>query len=996
MRIVLDLQACQSTGSRHRGIGRYSMALAKAMLRNSGTHDIHLLLSNAFPETIEPIRREFASLVSPQNIHVWNLPLPVAELYPENAWRLHAAQIVREQMLASLRPDYVHITSLFEGSGDDAVSSIGLNGVHIPTAVTLYDLIPLVYEKQYLVDERQRAWYYRRLHQLKRADLLLAISESSRQEGIKYLQLEPEKVVNISSAVDECFQLPTANESQMAELKLRYHLNKPYVMYTGGIDLRKNIDGLIQAYAKLPASVRSAHQLAIVCSVRPEEKDRLRAFAKKAGLGDTDVIFTGFVPDEDLPLLYQGCKLFVFPSWHEGFGLPALEAMSCGVPVIAANTSSLPEVVGNADALFDPRSTSSITDKIHEVLTHPELAAELVEHGLTQAKLFSWDASAKRAISAMESSFAAQTASSTDKPIKIGRPKLAYISPLPPTESGIADYSAELVPALDEFYDLTLIVEETKVSDSWLAANMPIRDANWFKQHLNDFDRVVFHFGNSPAHAYMYELFECRPGIVVLHDFFLGDSLAYLDMNGMMPGIWTQALYGAHGMSALLKQKDPKNHPHLIQRLPCSPHYLAKAEGVIVHSEYSLGLAKKWMGASETQNWKLVPHLRKSPIVNEKSQARRKLGIADDEVLICSFGMLGANKQNIRLLDACLAGDWLQQNKIRLVFVGQNDGGEYGRALTQLIQKNDLRARVTITGFASQELYRDYLQAADLAVQLRTASRGESSGTIFDCLCYGLPLIANKNGSIAELPADVAILLDDEFETPQLQAAIHQLCDQVSLRTQLSNAARQYMSIDRSPRHIAQKYKEAIESICISESNAILQQSLRLLIKHASPANERDWLMTAGALASNRSQLESPCLYIDVTALANAAFSAAQRHSIAEVLAKFVNQTHTLRLEFVMHSEYGLHYARRWVAQFFDLLAPFGEDNRVEFHEGDLYFSLDPEVSWNALNAQGVTSYQVADLNCNDGDHPCLHRSERLISELKQLRETVNALRLAE
>lgn len=971
------------------------MALAKAMLRNAGSHDIHLLLSNAFPETIEPIRREFANLISQNNIHVWKLPLPVAELYPENAWRLRAAQLVREQMLASLRPDYVHITSLFEGSGDDAVSSIGLNGVHIPTAVTLYDLIPLVYEKQYLVDERQRAWYYRRLHQLKRADLLLAISESSRQEGIQYLQLDQEKVVNISSAVDECFQLSTANESQMAELRQRYHLHKPYVMYTGGIDLRKNIDGLIEAYAKLPLPVRSTHQLAIVCSIRPEEKDRLKAFVKKIGLAEADVIFTGFVPDQDLPLLYQGCKLFVFPSWHEGFGLPALEAMSCGVPVIAANTSSLPEVVGNPNALFDPRSITSIAEKMLEVLTQAPLAAELVQHGLAQAKLFSWDASAKRALAAMEESFASLAERSIDQKASAGRPKLAYISPLPPIESGIADYSAELVPALDEFYDLTLIVEETKVSDSWLAANMPVRDANWFKQNLNDFDRVVFHFGNSPAHAYMYELFECRPGIVVLHDFFLGDSLAYLDMNGIQPGIWTHALYGAHGISALLEQKESKNHPQLIQRLPCSPHYLHKAEGVIVHSEYSLGLAKKWMGEAETQNWKLVPHLRKSPIINEKSQARRKLGIADDEILVCSFGMLGANKQNIRLLEACLASDWLKQNKVRLVFVGQNDGGEYGRALTQLIQKNDLRETVVITGFASQELYRDYLQAADLAVQLRTASRGESSGTIFDCLCYGLALIANKNGSIAELPANVAVLLDDEFQTQQLQAAIHQLCTDASLRAQLSKAAQQYMSIDRSPRYIANQYFEAIESICVTEPNAILQSSLRQLIKDSSQANEIDWLMTAGAIAANRAQLGTPSLYIDVTELANTELTPSQKNRIADAFSTFMRETPTLRLEFVVRSELGLYYARTWATHFFELLAAFGEDNRVEFHEGDLYFSLDAGVSTSLTTEPTAAPYLLSMVDDTESNRDHSNRNDGLNASLSALRQAVDALRRA-
>mgnify|MGYP000473369081 CR=1 FL=1 len=966
------------------------MALAKAMVRNAGSHDIHILLSNAFPETIDPICREFKNLLPRDNIHIWKLPLPVAELFPANAWRLRAAQLVREQMLASLRPDFVHITSLFEGSGDDAVSSIGLNGVHIPTAVTLYDLIPLVYEKQYLVDERQRAWYYRRLYQLKRADLLLAISESSKEEGIKYLQLDREKVINISSAVDDCFKPLTANAEQVTQLRDRYRLSKPYVMYTGGIDLRKNIEGLIEAYAHLPQTLKSTHQLAIVCSVRQEDKDRLKAFVKKVGLNEADVVFTGFVPDQDLPLLYQACKLFVFPSWHEGFGLPALEAMSCGVPVIAANTSSLPEVVGNSKALFDPRSIVSMSNKISEVLTQPELAAELVQHGLKQAKLFSWDVSAKRALAAMEESLLVAAVAVPHAKLNSHRPKLAYVSPLPPVESGIADYSAELVPALEEFYDITLIVEDNKVSDPWISANMPVRDADWFKHNLNDFDRVIFHFGNSPAHAYMYELFECRPGIVVLHDFFLGDSLAYLDMNGILPGIWTRSLYGAHGLPALIEQSKPNNHPQLIRRLPCSPYFLRQAEGVIVHSAYSMQLAKEWMPDAEIQNWQLVPHLRKSPIINEKDQARLKLGIAEDEILICSFGILGTNKLNLCLLEACLANGLRDDKRIRLVFVGQNDSGEYGQALLQLIQKNELRERIVITGFASQELYRDYLQAADFAVQLRTASRGESSGTIFDCLSYGKPLIANKNGSIAELPSDVAILLDDEFQAEQLQDAIRLLCNDVSLRAKLSSAARQYMTIGRSPRFIAAQYHAAVESIFDKEPNAILQRSLRQLSIDASQATETDWLMTANALAANRAQLGKPNLYLDVTEIVNADSTTIQRKNIADAFSELMCRMGTVRFEFVTRSERNLVYARNWAANFFDLLVPFGHDSRVEFHEGDLYFSFQAiECKKQSINEE-TEPYRVR--NLDDSDEDDFASDSQLISDLKQLRQKVAAV----
>ena len=142
MRIVLDLQGAQSA-SRLRGIGRYSLSLAQALVRNNAGHDIIIALSALFPETIQPIRRAFDNLLPAGNIVVWDAPGPVAAIDPSNAERRDLAELVREAFLASLNPDIVHVTSLFEGYIDDAVTSIARHGAGCPVSVTLYDLIPL-------------------------------------------------------------------------------------------------------------------------------------------------------------------------------------------------------------------------------------------------------------------------------------------------------------------------------------------------------------------------------------------------------------------------------------------------------------------------------------------------------------------------------------------------------------------------------------------------------------------------------------------------------------------------------------------------------------------------------------------------------------------------------------------------------------------------------------------------------------------------------------
>lgn len=402
MRIVIDLQGAQGA-SRHRGIGRYSLALAQAMVRNRGEHEILIALNGMFPESIEPIRAAFEGLLPQGNIRVWHATAPVHPLDPANTWRRHTAELTREAFLASLQPDILHITSLFEGFGDDAIHSIGLAPVQIPTAVTLYDLIPLMQSENYLKpNPTYEAFYREKLDYLKRADLYLAISESSRQEVIDHLGVTTEQAVNIAAAADAHFKPVHVSETGKQALCTRFGLVRPFLMYSGATDERKNHLRLIKAFSLLPTALRNNYQLAIVGHLPDEHKEKFEAYAKLCGLKSSDVIVTGRVTDTEMVQFYNLCELFVFPSWHEGFGLPALEAMSCGAPVIGSNTSSLPEVIGRADALFDPFDDKAISQKMAEVLTNDRLQADLVQHGLEQAKKFSWDESATRAIAAFE------------------------------------------------------------------------------------------------------------------------------------------------------------------------------------------------------------------------------------------------------------------------------------------------------------------------------------------------------------------------------------------------------------------------------------------------------------------------------------------------------------------------------------------------------------------------------------------------------------------
>ena len=412
MRVVIDLQAAQGE-SRVRGIGRYSLSLALAMVADAERrrHEVYIVLNGKFPETIEELRTSFASLLPQDRILVFSGLPETAGVIPGSGWRLRASELVREAFLAALKPDVVHVSSLFDGWGDESVVAVNSGPSRLPTAVTLYDLIPYMMSDIYLADPGYRLFYLRKLESLKRADYLLAISASSRSEAIDHLQIATDRVVNISAAIGDQFipaDLPAGTADQLLG---KHGITRPFVLYVpGGFDPRKNLDRLFEAFASLPLSVRDGLQLVIGSKVPPGMGEAIHAKAASVGLGENQLVLTGYVPDDELTAIYGLCRFCVFPSLHEGFGLPALEAMACGAPVIASNSTSLPEVVGYEEALFDPLSVEDIARVMLRCLTDDDFLQELKRHCAVHVKKFSWERSARLALDGFEATFEAAVA----------------------------------------------------------------------------------------------------------------------------------------------------------------------------------------------------------------------------------------------------------------------------------------------------------------------------------------------------------------------------------------------------------------------------------------------------------------------------------------------------------------------------------------------------------------------------------------------------------
>ena len=233
---------------------------------------------------------------------------------------------------------------------------------------------------------------------LKRVDSIIAVSNSTKNDIIRYFKIGEAKVKVIYNGVDEIFQV--LHENKVEDVKEKYEIKHPFILYVGTLEPRKNIPTLLKAFYLLKKK-GIQHRL-VIAGGKGWKYESVYETVNELNLQD-EVIFTGYVSDEDLPKLYNAADLFVYPSLYEGFGFPPLEAMACGCPVITSNVSSLPEVAGDAGILVDPLGIDEIADAMWKVLNNEDVRERMVKMGLERAKMFSWEKCAEETIGVYES-----------------------------------------------------------------------------------------------------------------------------------------------------------------------------------------------------------------------------------------------------------------------------------------------------------------------------------------------------------------------------------------------------------------------------------------------------------------------------------------------------------------------------------------------------------------------------------------------------------------
>jgi glycosyltransferase involved in cell wall biosynthesis len=274
-----------------------------------------------------------------------------------------------------------------------------------PYVVTVHDLSTLLYAEE-SSGARRNYKLWRARHGLARAARVIAVSDATRTDLEDLLSVAPERIEQIYNAIDPAFlQAPAPAADQQKALE-RYGITYPYLLYAGNIRLQKNIPRLIEAFAVVRDELSSHPVYKELRLVIIGDEISKHAAVRRAVIQtrtQAAVRFLGFVPFETLRAFYQGAQVFTFPSLYEGFGLPPLEAMACGTPVVTSSVSSLPEAVGDAAVMVSPENVFSISRGIKEALLDLDLRRELRERGYRQVREFSWERTAEQTMAVYRS-----------------------------------------------------------------------------------------------------------------------------------------------------------------------------------------------------------------------------------------------------------------------------------------------------------------------------------------------------------------------------------------------------------------------------------------------------------------------------------------------------------------------------------------------------------------------------------------------------------------
>jgi len=366
------------------GSGQYLRYLIPALIEAEPTLQISLITPDYKLAVDEPAGG--SPFVWPDRVAI--VPAPVK---PGNLGKVWFEQRLFPKIAAELEADVTHVP--YFGSPLSPTR---------PTVVTVHDLIPMVLS-EYRGGAMVRAYTSLAAAAAANADLILADSECSRQDILKHLKITPEKVRTVYLAQAPHYA-PLESWSQVDYITKKYNLPEPYILYLGGYDVRKNVKALLYAWTYVAQGLGDTVHLVLAGQLPKQDSPFFpdpRKIAAELGISDC-IVTPGWIPEVDKPLLYGAARAFVYPSRYEGFGLPVLEAMACGTPVVTSNVSSLPELVGGHAFQIDPDDTKHLASPMIALTIQEDTHNDMANRGYEQAAKFSWAKTAQQTLQAYQ------------------------------------------------------------------------------------------------------------------------------------------------------------------------------------------------------------------------------------------------------------------------------------------------------------------------------------------------------------------------------------------------------------------------------------------------------------------------------------------------------------------------------------------------------------------------------------------------------------------
>ena len=556
---------------------------------------------------------------------------------------------------------------------------------------------------------------------------------------------------------------------------------------------------MFEGYSHLPSSLIKELTFVLVCKLQHNEEEFLKEKWSNLGLPAKRLILTNYIPVNDLIALYDSAEIFVFPSLYEGFGLPVLEAMARGCPVVTSNISSLPEVCESAAVYVDPQNSKEIAESIREVFENKDLSAKLKELGLKQSKKFSWD---KVAFKTQES---LNFLINENKEEIIPRYKIAFFTPLNPIKSEISDYSEGILKNLHKFVDIDIFIDsEYMPNNNYINNSMNVYQFNSFEKMWKQYDLCLYQLGNAEYHRYMFDHIKKYPGIVVLHDLSLHDF--YADSLCKEEGQFNKEKYlkhvfNNHGYKMYLNSMRSLEHDLEINPYDISMNFFKEIADssrlVLVHNNFS----KSWI---ENQiSFVEVRKLNKAfPVkdysIEEKRKLKIDLGFSDD-IIISAFGRITFTKRIDVLLKAF--SKLIKERKVsnvKLLLIGEICD-EVKEAILKIIKNENLDNRIIITGHVHNEIFSNYLQVTDICVNLKHPTSGETPTNLIQALSYNIPCITPNYAQYKEYPDNCCWKVDlGDSEVDLLTDYLFELVTNQKLRQKMSQNAHEYIKYDFS------------------------------------------------------------------------------------------------------------------------------------------------------------------------------------------------------